>query len=192
MTRSGGDQSYIGKFRMEPGIPVVIISGPVGVGKSAVGGALGEILETAMTPHTFIDFDHLRYTYPRPMGDAWGNTLAFRNLKDVWANCAAAGSLNLIISSVVEDWSFIDDVQRAIPDSDIVTFQLSAGVSTLQSRVRKREIGSGLDWHVNRAAELAEILAADDVPCDHSLNTENRSVIEIAQEIADQVQWRLV
>lgn len=176
----------------KPDIPVVIISGPVGVGKSAVGEELGEILEIAVTPHTFVDFDQLRYTYPRPKDDAWGNTLAFQNLKDVWANCAAAGSLNLIISSVVEDWSFIEDVRRSIPDCNIVTFQLHADVSTLQSRVRKREVGSGLTWHVNRAAELAEILAADDVPRDHSLNTENRSVIEIAQEIADQVQWRLV
>ena len=170
-------------------VPIALISGPVGVGKSTVGDELTEILESKGIAHTFIDFDYLRYTYPRANDDKWGNKLAFKNLKDIWSNCSQVGSLNLIISSVVEDYSFIEQLQKVVPECQVTTFQLSADVDTLQSRVRQREIGSGLDWHVKRAAELAEILDREDIPCDYRVQTNGRTVIEVARDIAELVSW---
>jgi len=170
--------------------PVAVISGPVGVGKTTLGHEVSELLEAQGTPHTFIDFDQLRYTWPRPDDDRWGNRLGLQNLRDVWKNSRANGSLNLIISYVVETRDFIEQLQAIIPDSRIVTFQLSASVATLEDRVRAREIGSAFDWHMKRAAELAQVLAQEQVPCDHRISTEARSVQEIAADITGRLSWR--
>jgi len=75
-------------------LPVVILSGPVGVGKTSVGSAMNTILEQRSVPHTFVDFDQLRYTFPRSTDDPWNNVLALENLKSIWSNCEKARALN--------------------------------------------------------------------------------------------------
>ena len=170
--------------------PVLVLSGPVGVGKTTVGEEVSEVLNHEGIPHTFVDFDQLRYTYPRIPEDPWSNGLAFQNLEAIWTNCKRRGSRNLIVSSVVEDWSFIDQLSRAIPGARVTTFQLFASPGTLKSRVEKREIGSGLDWHKSRAVELLRILSAETVPCDCRIDTEKRSTIDLAKDIVSKVSWR--
>lgn len=169
--------------------PVVLISGPVGVGKTTVAQELSELLERSSIPHTFIDFDNLRATYPRAADDRWGNRLALDNLSEVWLNCSRAGSKNLIIADVVETRQFLREIQTAIPHAQLVTCQLSASVAELENRVRRRELGSGLEWHVKRSAELAGILERADVPCDFRIVTDGRSVAEIAGDMVDLVPW---
>lgn len=172
--------------------PVVLISGPVGVGKSTVGEAVSDCLAHQQIPHTFIDFDQLRNTYPKPADDRWGDRLGLRNLADVWRNSAEAGARNLIIAYVVEYPSFVQQVRATVPQSTVITVQLTATVETLQQRVRQREIGAGLDWHLNRAAELARLLKHPETPCDLRIQTDGRSVSDIAAEIVGGVAWRKV
>jgi hypothetical protein len=176
----------------EISIPVVVISGPVGVGKSTVGEEVSNGLNRRQVPHTFVDFDQLRYTYPRPSDDPWGDRLGLKNLADLWRNSFAAGARNLVIAYVVEHQAFIEDLQAVIPNSAMVTVQLGATVETLQQRVRYRETGSGLDWHLRRAVELARRLESLETPCDQRIRTDGRSVAEIATAILEQVVWREV
>lgn len=176
---------------MDNKIPVVLISGPVGVGKTSVGNEVAKVLERNRTPHTFIDFDQIRYTYPRPDDDPWGNQLGFANLAAIWGNCSRSGSLNLVVSYVVEDISFINMLLEVIPEAEVKTMQLSASLETLEARLSVREIGSGLNWHISRSAELADSLAEVITPSDYRINTDRRTVIEIAEEIVKKIDWRI-
>lgn len=177
---------------MNKKIPILLISGPVGVGKSTTGGEVSEILASNNTPHTFLDFDQVRYSYPRPADDPWGNRLGFENLGSIWQNCARYGSLNLVISEVVESPAFLDSLLQVIPEGEVTTVQLSASIGTLEARLREREIGSGLDWHINRAGELLNSLAEAPTPSDYRVETDGRAVIEIAEEIVALKAWRLI
>ena len=172
-------------------LPIVIISGPVGVGKTSVGGEISNILEQRATPYTLIDFDQLRHTFPRPTDDPWNNVLALENLKSVWSNCEKAGASNLLISYVVEEESFLTELSKKIPSGETVIFQLSAAIGTLHSRIQHREVGSGLEWHQHRAGELLYTLSRQSTPCDHRINTDGKQVTEIAAEIVDWVRWRV-
>ncbi|MEO1591636.1 MAG: AAA family ATPase [Cyanobacteria bacterium J06632_22] len=168
--------------------PLLLISGPIGVGKSTVAGEVSDQLAEQAISHTFIDFDQLRYTYPRPADDRFGSQLACLHLRDIWRNCFGTGSRNLIISSVIETQEDVNAIQQVIPSSTVTVCQLRATLATLRARVQKREMGQGLAWHLQRTAELVEILAGE-VPKDFEIATDDRTVGEIAAEIVGQVNW---
>jgi len=170
---------------------ILLVSGPVGVGKTSVGNEIAEILERNQIPHTYVDFDQLRCTYPRPKDDPWGNRLGLENLDSIWRNCSQSGALNLVISYVVEDKSFIERLLKIIPGADVSTIQLSADTATLEARLKGREIGSGLEWHLNRASELLSSLKAASTPSDYRISTEGRDVVDIAEEIVSKIDWRM-
>ena len=169
-------------------IPLLVISGPVGVGKTTVGNEVSTSLERRGVAHTFIDLDTLAETYPRPSDDRFGARLALSNLRAVWINCAAAGSRNLIVARVVETRGELEDIQQAIPGSRPTVCQLRASDEMLIDRVRIREVGSGRDWHEVRALELAQSLQRR-APADFVVDTDDRSVPQIADEIVGQVEW---
>ena len=65
---------------------LLIISGPVGVGKTTTAEELSAILEGEEVDHSFVDLDGLAKTYPRPPDDRFGVRIALRNLRAVWAH----------------------------------------------------------------------------------------------------------
>lgn len=168
---------------------VLVISGPVGVGKTSVAEEVSEVLDERNIYHTYIDFDQLRYTYPRIPEDPWSNELGLQNLAAIWQNALTRGAKNLVLATVVEDNDFIERLSSTIPNAMVFTFQLFASPETLVQRVEKREIGSGLEWHKNRSLELLNLLQADSVPCDLRIDTDGKTVQELATEIADKVEW---
>ncbi len=61
-------------------IPVLVITGPVGVGKTTVAAALSELLAQARLAHAVIDLDWLRWCYPSPAHDPFQLELGIHNL----------------------------------------------------------------------------------------------------------------
>jgi len=169
-------------------IPLLVISGPVGVGKTTIGNEVSSVLERRGIAHTFIDMDALAQTYPRLPEDRFGEQLALRNLRDVWANCAAMGSKNLIVARVVETKQDVENIQFAAPGSRPLVCQLHATRESLIERVRKRELGAGRDRHETRALELAQSLR-DKAPADFVVETDGQSILDIAKEIVAKVAW---
>jgi predicted ABC-type ATPase len=72
-------------------IRVLILNGPVGVGKSTIANTVSEVLEQRGVPHALVEMDYLAAAYPRPDDDPFHQELAVRNLAAVWANFRAAG-----------------------------------------------------------------------------------------------------
>ena len=168
--------------------PLLIISGPVGVGKTAVAGEIGELLEEQRIPHTVVDLDGLTRTYPRPDDDPFGNRLAIKNLEAVWTNCAAAGSRNLIVARVVESTADVQAIREATGGNPVVVCRLRASEHVLIDRVRQRERGSAFQWHVDRTIELARSLDRTG-PGDAVIDTDHRDIHDIAREAAALVDW---
>lgn len=172
----------------EEGVPLILISGPVGVGKTIVSEEVSDILVQKNIPHTLLDLDVLAETYPRPADDRFNQKLALQNLRDVWQNCVAAGSRNLIIARVVETERDIRDISNCIPNSHVKVCKLEASDAVLVERIRKREIGSGLAWHQQRSLELAGQLRQTG-PADFTIDTTDLNIIDIASKIVREVSW---
>ena len=148
---------------VENTIPLLIVTGPVGVGKTTVAYEVSKLLEAAELPHACIDMDTLRSCYPAPAGDRFNVALGLRNLAAVWANCQATGAAYLIVAGVIESRDELQGYREAVSGAAINVVRLRATLSTLTGRVTQHEVGSSQDWHLLRAAELAAQMDRDQV-----------------------------
>ncbi len=179
--------SATGKF------PVVVITGPVGVGKTTTSQALSELLMACKVPHTMIDMDALTATFPRQPDDRFNARLGFRNLADVVRNARGVGSTRLIVAGVVESRDGRDPYRAAIPDAEVTVVRLIAPIESIQHRISARNSLSGcseadVEWELDRAAELIAIMDAADV-ADLCVDTTGRGADEVAREIGVWLGW---
>jgi adenylylsulfate kinase-like enzyme len=176
------------EFPLSEQVPLLIITGPVGVGKTTVAGEVSEQLAAAGVAHAFVDIDSLRWCYPRPADDRFRIQLAMRNLASLWPNFRAAGATHLVAADVIESRAELRRFETAIPQALITVVRLRASVEVLWQRVAQRELGSGRDWHLRRAAELAAQMERDAVE-DLLVETDGRAIAEIAGEIVLHTSW---
>ncbi len=167
---------------------VLVISGPVGVGKTTVAGELSDLLAEQDVAHMFVDVDQLTYTYPRPEGDRFGGRLAHQNLRAMWANAQRLGARKVVLARVVEHRDDLTAYADTLDARSIMLCTLMATHDTLGARVARRELGSGFDWHAARAIELDGILRAADLP-GLVVETTDRTPTEIAREILTEIGW---
>jgi chloramphenicol 3-O-phosphotransferase len=111
-----------------------------------------------------------------------------RNLAALWNNFHAVGAERLVLADVIETRDHLVRYQRAIPNAELCIVRLQAPLDTLEQRLRQREIGSGLTRHLQRATALAEHMEQAHIE-DILINTENRTITTIAQEILESCGW---
>src|SRR5438309_10699825 len=121
-------------------IPVAVVTGPVGVGKSTVLKEADVLLVSAGVAHATIELEDVaRFWGPSPGEGSTGPDVVYRNLASLWANYSAAGADRLLLSSLMERRSDLDPVRAAIPNASITVVQLYAPLSVIEERVRARE-----------------------------------------------------
>jgi hypothetical protein len=132
--------------------------------------------------------DLLRWCPPAPPGDRFNVALGLRNLAAVSANYRVVGAEYLILADVLEARADLALYEAAIPGAAIQVVRLRASVATLTGRVRQRETGAGLEWSLNRTVELAAQMERDRME-DLLVETDGRSVAEVAREVLDRSGW---
>ena len=173
---------------MVDAIPVLVVTGPVGVGKSTVSGAASDVLSDRGLPHGVVEMDCLRHSHPSPPADRFHMALGFRNLAAVAANFRAAGAERLILVDIVETRAQIADYRSAIPGAEVIVVGLRGSLASIHARLAGRESGPDLEWHRARAAELIGQWAASPVE-DYEVDTEGRTPHEVALAVLAGCGW---
>jgi hypothetical protein len=160
---------------------VLVVTGPVGVGKTTIGWEMTEVLDERSLPFGFYDPDAIHFR-PAEDGDPFNSRVWHAALAAAWP---LMGVERLIVPVVVEDRAA---AERLLPGAAVTVARLAASPATLDERIRRRELGAGLEWHLARARELAAHWRNHPVE-DFVVDTEGRGVREIAVEVLTRSGW---
>ena len=163
-------------------IPAIVITGPVGSGKSTVAATLCDLLAGQNVRTAFVDMDYLRWLHPAHANDRFSSHLGFRNLSAIWPNLLGAGARGVVLADVVEDMAQRTTYEQLMPGSAVSIVRLDVPLDLIAQRLAIRESGDDLEWSLNRAPELQAIMEARAIG-DMVIKVEERSPSEVAAEI---------
>lgn len=161
----------------------IVITGPVGSGKTTVMATLTDLMEEHNIPCAGIDMDHLRWFSPKQPGDPFGGEVGRQNLAFMAANYRTVGISTLFIADVVEQENDKSALQAALPDFEVQVFRLRVPMELINQRLKQRESEDRLSWYLDRAPELEQIMDDANVG-DVIIEVGERNPREVAAEIA--------
>jgi adenylylsulfate kinase len=167
---------------------VLLLTGPVGVGKSTIAFEAGGLLRDAGVEHAIIDLARIAESWPAPADDPWNERLVHRNLACMWSNFSAAGARRLVLCRVLEHRGLLRLMVRAVPGADVTVVRLRAPLAVVQERIRTREAGRDPRWFLDAAAYLVD--AMENAPVeDFAVDNSDRPAAEVAAEILRRAGW---
>ena len=162
-------------------VPVLVITGPVGVGKTTTAAAVSWLLGEQGIRHAQVDLDEIGIVLPSLADDPWHELLTHRNLACMWANFQQVGAERLILSRVLEARSLLTRIESAVPGAAVTVVRLRAPLAVIHARIRGRSQGND-DWHLDRATELVDAMDEQLVE-DHLIENEALTVRGAAEEV---------
>jgi adenylylsulfate kinase-like enzyme len=136
-------------------VPVLVITGAVGVGKTTVSYEVRLQLRDAGVSCVLID-DEFALFHPRPADDPTGRQTSMRALASLWNVYRHAGMDRLVLASVLESSADLDRIRKAVPGADTQVFLLTAPLSALAERIRAQQVPTAMQWCLDRSKSLIE------------------------------------
>ena len=121
-------------------IPVLLVAGPIGVGKTAALHAADSLLIGTEANHATVELEEIARCWPKAIE---GSRAAFvyQNLAALWSKFAAVGASRLLLSGLGEHRSeAVDCVSEAVPGAVVTVVRLHAPLEVLEQRIRLREV----------------------------------------------------
>jgi hypothetical protein len=138
-------------------VPTLLLTGPIGSGKTVVAAELGALLEERSTPVALVDLDWLSWAHLGPAFTDYDELLV-RNLGAVWPNFLAAGARAFILVRAVEKQATIDAVRAALPDAHVTVVRLAVSQAVIEGRLRRRDAGAMLAEHLAQAERFSRAI----------------------------------
>lgn len=170
-------------------VRAVLLTGTIGVGKTALAEALSVVLHEAGIRHALLDLDWLGQVYPAPdADDPFSTGLVAENLALIWPNFLAAGARYAIVAGTVESRQQLDELRRALPGVDITVCLVVASSDLVKERIRDRDRGRLLDDFLARTDGLAQTIEKARMH-DLVVRNEDQPPEAIAQETVMKLGW---
>jgi hypothetical protein len=165
---------------------LLIITGTMGAGKTAVLGEASDILALRHIAHAAIDLDAFGLGHLPSAASSDG--VMYRNLQSVCRNYASIGVRRFLLARAMEDRAELELCRGAVSAKNTVVCRLTASIETMQHRVKMREAGVSQRGYVARVAKLNVILDRARLE-DFTVTNENRSLTEVAHEMLAKAGW---
>jgi predicted kinase len=167
-------------------VQLLVITGSMGAGKSAVLAEASDILKLRDIAHAAIDVDSLFLGHVPSVAN--NDDLMYANLRSVCRNYAAMGAQRFILARALETRAQLELCREITSATATTVCRLTASLETLRHRVKARESGVLQQEFVARVAELKSIL--DRARLEHfTVTNEDRPLNEVALEVLLKAGW---
>jgi adenylylsulfate kinase len=169
-------------------LPVLLITGTLGSGKTVLAADIGELLEDREPRTAIVDLDWLGWVSSSPGGPRAIDRLILSNLAAVWPNFEAAGAGRLVLARTVLDGELIEGFGDAIGPVSLTIVRVTASPDTIAARLGTRDTGAVLAQHLEEAAKFAGVL--DELGAeDFQVSNDGRPIREVSEEIVARSGW---
>ena len=165
---------------------MLIITGSMGAGKTSVLAEASDILALRKIVHAAIDLDALGLAH-LPLADG-NDSVMYRNLESVCRNYASLGVTRLLLARAMEDRAELELCQSIVAAAATIVCRVTAGIATMQQRVKTRESGLLQQEYVDRVVTLDAILDRATLE-DFVVVNEDRFLGDVAQEMLIKAGW---
>jgi hypothetical protein len=165
---------------------LLIITGAMGAGKTAVLGEASDLLTQRQVVHAAVDVDALGLAH-LPVASA-NDGLMYQNLRSIYTNYIAAGVRRFLVARALEDESQLKLCRDIIPAANTLVCRLTASREVMEQRVAQRDPGAARNQYVSRVAKLNTILDRALLE-QFSVINENRPLTEVALEMLVKAGW---
>jgi hypothetical protein len=165
---------------------LLIMTGSMGSGKTAVMAEASDILALHGIPHAAVDLDMLGLAHLPE--SSTNNDVMYRNLQAVVQNYSAVGVNRFLLARAIESRVDFQYCVNAVAAMEVVVCRLTASIETMRRRVGLRELGIGRDKYIERVISLNETL-------DHArlenfaISNEDRPLANVAKEVLERAGW---
>jgi N-acetyltransferase len=165
---------------------LLIITGTMEAGKTAVLAEASDILALRQIAHAAIDLDALGLAH-LPFG-VRNDTVMYGNLRSICRNYSALGVQRFLLARAMQDHSELERCRDAVPATNAVVCRLTASLEAMKQRVKMRESGVSQREYIARVAKLNVILNRARLE-DLTVINENRPLTDVALEVLVKAGW---
>jgi hypothetical protein len=165
---------------------LLIITGTMGAGKTAVLGEASDILAQRQIVHAAIDLDALGLAHLPSAAPSDG--VMYANLRFIRRNYAALGVQRFLLARAIENEAQLKLCRDIIPAANTVVCRLVASIEAMKRRVQMRDLGISQREYVARVAKLNVILDRARLE-DFAVTNENRLLTDVALEMLVKAGW---
>jgi hypothetical protein len=165
---------------------LLIITGTMGAGKTAVLAEASDILAKRQIVHAAIDLDALGLAHLPAAARSDG--VMYDNLHSICRNYAALGVRRFLVARAIEDAAQLKLCRDMIPAVNTAVCRLTASIETTKRRVEVRDPGIFQPEYVARVEKLNIMLDRAQLE-DFSVSNEGRSVTDVAVEMLVKAGW---
>jgi adenylylsulfate kinase-like enzyme len=163
-------------------IDAIVVTGPVGAGKTTTAASLAALLRQHEICHAFVDVDEIRRFYPDAPGDRFNHRIAMKNIAALSRNFIEAGARCLVFADVIEEERHRNAYVDAIPHARVIVVRLNVHLEHLVARLRQRESPETIAWYLDRAPELQDLMERNNVG-DLVIEIDGHTPQQVAEEI---------
>src|SRR5216684_3436696 len=118
---------------------LLIITGTMGAGKTAVLGEASDILAQHQIIHAAIDLDALGLAHlpsATPASATRTDDVMYDNLRSICRNYAALGVQRFLVARAIEDGAQLELCRDIVPAANTVVCRLTASIEAMERRVQ--------------------------------------------------------
>jgi adenylylsulfate kinase len=169
----------------------LLLTGPVGAGKTTLAVEIGEILREAGQAHAVIELDWLAWCEPPAGSSETRRQLVLENLAATLRNYEAAEIRRFVLAGSIVSSEHLAAIRSTLDGIPLEVVRISAPPDVLVERAEKRDAGRKTLESTDQASAFAATVSAA-VPDCVEVENDSADISSTARRVMAQTSWKVL